>query len=109
MFPARARGSIATEMNAAPLYRDRHQAGLALAAELRGRDFDDPLVVALQRGGAPVAYEVARALNARAASLWSTSAERRSSPATRSLSVEYPMIDVTGRDVIVVTTESPPA
>ena len=48
-----------------PLFRDRHQAGQALAAKLahfRGRD--DLLVLALPRGGVAVAYEVARALDA---------------------------------------------
>src|SRR3989442_2392441 len=49
----------------APKFRDRSEAGRALAAELRryaGRD--DVLVFALPRGGVPVAYEVARALGA---------------------------------------------
>ena len=46
-------------------YRDREDAGRHLAAELReyaGRD--DVLVLALPRGGVPVGYEVARALDA---------------------------------------------
>ena len=46
-------------------FHDRYQAGRLLAEELRdyaGRD--DVLVVALPRGGVPVAYEVARALRA---------------------------------------------
>lgn len=45
------------------LFRDRHQAGCALAALLRpyaGRP--GVIVLALPRGGVPVAYEVARAL-----------------------------------------------
>ena len=45
--------------------RDRRQAGMMLAddlAELRGRD--DLIVLGLPRGGIPVAYEVARALEA---------------------------------------------
>jgi predicted phosphoribosyltransferase len=48
-----------------PLFRDRHDAGRALAAKLehlRGRD--KLLVLALPRGGVAVAYEVARALDA---------------------------------------------
>ncbi len=46
-------------------YRDRRDAGRALAAGL-GDYADQPhvLVLALPRGGVPVAYEVARALNA---------------------------------------------
>lgn len=46
-------------------FRDREDAGRHLAAELReyaGRD--DVLVLALPRGGVPVGYEVARALDA---------------------------------------------
>lgn len=48
-----------------PQFHDRHDAGRALAADLKayaGRD--DLLVLALPRGGVPVAYEVARALGA---------------------------------------------
>ena len=45
------------------LFRDRHEAGRALAGLLehyRGRD--DVIVLGLPRGGVPVAYEVATAL-----------------------------------------------
>lgn len=45
------------------LFDDRRDAGVALAAELtRYRGRDDVVVLALPRGGVPVAYEVARAL-----------------------------------------------
>jgi predicted phosphoribosyltransferase len=47
------------------LFRDRHDAGQQLAeklAEYAGRP--DVLVLALPRGGVPVAFEVARALHA---------------------------------------------
>ena len=47
------------------IFRDRHEAGRALAQHLapwNGRD--DVVVLALPRGGVPVAYEVARALRA---------------------------------------------
>ncbi|HEY2154209.1 MAG TPA: phosphoribosyltransferase, partial [Isosphaeraceae bacterium] len=48
-----------------PRFRDRREAGRVLARKLAkyaGRD--DVIVLALPRGGVPVAYEVARALNA---------------------------------------------
>jgi predicted phosphoribosyltransferase len=46
------------------IYRDRMDAGRQLAAHLsRYADHDDVLVLGLPRGGVPVAYEVARALN----------------------------------------------
>ena len=47
------------------MFRDRHEAGQALAAQLSqyaGRP--DVLVLALPRGGVPVGYEVAQALHA---------------------------------------------
>ncbi len=47
------------------LFRDRTDAGRQLAAKLRGyAGRPDVLVLALPRGGVPVAYEVARALHA---------------------------------------------
>jgi putative phosphoribosyl transferase len=51
-------------MNGRPLYRDRRDAGRALAARLKEIDFESPVVVALPRGGVPVAYEVATELGA---------------------------------------------
>jgi putative phosphoribosyl transferase len=46
-------------------YRDRTEAGRRLAAELRRyADRSDVIVLALPRGGVPVGYEVATALNA---------------------------------------------
>jgi putative phosphoribosyl transferase len=48
-----------------PRYRNRTEAGRRLAAELWGyANRPDVMVLALPRGGVPVAYEVARALNA---------------------------------------------
>jgi predicted phosphoribosyltransferase len=46
------------------LFRDRHHAGQSLARELvEYADRDDVVVLGLPRGGVPVAYEVAAALN----------------------------------------------
>ncbi len=46
-------------------FRNRQQAGKYLAEHLSGyRDRDDVIVLALPRGGVPVAYEVARELHA---------------------------------------------
>jgi putative phosphoribosyl transferase len=48
-----------------PVFRDRADAGRILAAELAGYvGRSDVIVLALPRGGVPVAYEVARALGA---------------------------------------------
>jgi putative phosphoribosyl transferase len=45
-------------------FRNRHDAGKALAARLRREAFVAPVVLALPRGGVPVAYEIATALGA---------------------------------------------
>lgn len=45
-------------------FRDRTEAGQALARRLKSFKDDRPLILALPRGGVPVAYEVARALRA---------------------------------------------
>ena len=45
-------------------YSDRREAGLALADVISLRNYDNPLVLALPRGGVPVAAEVAKALRA---------------------------------------------
>ncbi len=46
-------------------FQDRREAGAELAARLDAyKDRDDVVVLALPRGGVPVAYEVARALGA---------------------------------------------
>jgi putative phosphoribosyl transferase len=45
-------------------FADRYDAGRRLAAHLAGKRLTSPLVLALPRGGVPVAYEVAAALDA---------------------------------------------
>jgi putative phosphoribosyl transferase len=45
-------------------FLDRDDAGRRLAARVAELDLDDPVVLALPRGGVPVAAQVARALNA---------------------------------------------
>ena len=47
-----------------PIFLDRRDAGRQLATALLPLQLDDPLVLALPRGGVPVAAEVARALEA---------------------------------------------
>jgi predicted phosphoribosyltransferase len=46
------------------LFADRRDAGRALAGPVADAGLDDPLVLALPRGGVPVGYEVAAALGA---------------------------------------------
>lgn len=47
-----------------PLFDDRSEAGRQLAGELASRGYRDPAVLAVPRGGVPVALEIARALRA---------------------------------------------
>jgi putative phosphoribosyl transferase len=47
------------------MFRNRTEAGRMLAAELAALAPHDPVVLALPRGGVPVAFEVAKALDAR--------------------------------------------
>lgn len=46
------------------LFKDRTDAGRKLAEALGGSVMSDPLILALPRGGVPVAFEVAKALHA---------------------------------------------
>lgn len=46
------------------IFKDRRHAGRELAAELARRGYPDPVVLALPRGGVPVADEIARRLAA---------------------------------------------
>ncbi len=46
------------------MFHDRREAGRQLAAEIVRRNYPDPVVLALPRGGVPVAFEVAKALRA---------------------------------------------
>ena len=45
-------------------FRDRRDAGRQLSERLAGSRLHDPLILALPRGGVPVAFEVAKALSA---------------------------------------------
>ena len=49
-------------MQVTPVFQSRSQAGRLLAKQVAQFPFDGPLVLALPRGGVPVALEVARAL-----------------------------------------------
>ena len=46
------------------LYKDRRDAGRALVPEIQACELHDPIVLGLPRGGIPVAYEIALALDA---------------------------------------------
>lgn len=50
--------------NTHSMFRDRTSAGLALAAAVRNRLYKDPIVLAIPKGGLPIAREIARELNA---------------------------------------------
>jgi predicted phosphoribosyltransferase len=57
--------NIKPELPRPGLFRDRREAGRLLAAKLAAyANRPDVIVLALPRGGVPVAYEVARALRA---------------------------------------------
>jgi putative phosphoribosyl transferase len=51
-------------MNGFGLFSDRADAGRRLAAAVKAKAYADPVVLALPRGGVPVALEVARAIDA---------------------------------------------
>ncbi len=55
---------LAGMLGAGPPFRDRRDAGGKLARALESYRADDPVVFGLPRGGVPVAYEVARTLEA---------------------------------------------
>ncbi len=46
------------------VFEDRHDAGRALVPEIQRCDLNNPIILGLPRGGVPLAYEVAIALNA---------------------------------------------
>ena len=46
------------------IFDDRRDAGRALVAEIQRLGLDDPLILGLPRGGIPVAFEIAKALDA---------------------------------------------
>jgi putative phosphoribosyl transferase len=47
-----------------PIFADRVEAGRRLAERLREMELDQPVVLALPRGGVPVGFEIAKALEA---------------------------------------------
>lgn len=49
---------------AGPHFKNRTEAGRALADEIKKKQYEAPVVLALPRGGVPVAFELARALKA---------------------------------------------
>lgn len=51
-------------MHKRPIFADRREAGRLLAERLKARALESPLVLALSRGGVPVAAEIAAALEA---------------------------------------------
>ncbi|MYZ47995.1 phosphoribosyltransferase family protein [Propylenella binzhouense] len=51
-------------MRSSVSFADRRSAGIALAGTLKEKGYTDPVVLALPRGGVPVALEIARALEA---------------------------------------------
>lgn len=55
---------MAFEIDTTALFRDRGAAGAALADPIAVLDLEDPIVLALPRGGVPVAAEIARRLGA---------------------------------------------
>ena len=64
-FEEKKEFEMASYLDRQQRYRDRRHAGTELAARLPHlKDRNDVVVLALPRGGVPVAYEVARALNA---------------------------------------------
>ncbi len=56
--------SMALDLQTHRRFRDRTEAGIALGEALRDLGLEDPVILALPRGGVPVAREVARALDA---------------------------------------------
>lgn len=51
-------------MSASRIFADRREAGHLLGEAVAGLDLHDPVVLALPRGGVPVAFEVAQAIHA---------------------------------------------
>jgi len=79
------------------MFQDRSEAGLALAERLAGMELPDPLVLALPRGGVPVAVPIARRL---AAPLDLALVRKIGTPGHEELAAGAILLGASGEDVV---------